>query len=200
MDADLQQTTIVSVRTQSGPLFGMRNQRLAQRVIVYALLLALSVLFVLPFMWMVSTSLKQSEDVFTYPPSFFPTTFLWQNYPRGWTILPFNTFLINSLIVTSANVIGNLISCSLVAFGFARLRARGRGILFLALLATLMIPREVTIVPRFLLFSQMGLVNTLWPLILPAWFGYAFFIFLLRQFFMTIPTELDDAARIDGAS
>jgi len=169
-------------------------------VIVYALLLALSVLFVLPFMWMVSTSLKQSEDVFTYPPSFFPTTFLWQNYPRGWTILPFNTFLINSLIVTSANVIGNLISCSLVAFGFARLRARGRGILFLALLATLMIPREVTIVPRFLLFSQMGLVNTLWPLILPAWFGYAFFIFLLRQFFMTIPTELDDAARIDGAS
>ncbi len=200
MDADLQQTTIASVRTQSGPLFSMRNQRLVQRVIVYALLLALSVLFVLPFMWMVSTSLKQSEDVFTYPPGFFPTTFLWQNYPRGWTILPFNTFLINSLIVTSANVIGNLISCSLVAFGFARLRARGRGILFLALLATLMIPREVTIVPRFLLFSQMGLVNTLWPLILPAWFGYAFFIFLLRQFFMTIPTELDDAARIDGAS
>ena len=200
MDADLQQTTIASMRTQSGPLFGMRNQRLAQRVMVYALLLALSVVFILPFLWMVSTSLKQSEDVFTYPPSFFPTTFLWQNYPRGWTILPFNTFLINSLIVTSANVIGNLISCSLVAFGFARLRARGRGILFLALLATLMIPREVTIVPRFLLFSQMGLVNTLWPLILPAWFGYAFFIFLLRQFFMTIPTELDDAARIDGAS
>jgi multiple sugar transport system permease protein len=95
MDADLQQTTIASMRTQSGPLFGMRNQRLAQRVMVYALLLALSVVFILPFLWMVSTSLKQSEDVFTYPPSFFPTTFLWQNYPRGWTILPFNTFLIN---------------------------------------------------------------------------------------------------------
>jgi ABC-type glycerol-3-phosphate transport system permease component len=88
----------------------------------------------------------------------------------------------------------------LVAFGFARLRARGRDLLFLLLLATLMIPREVTIVPRFLLFSQLGLVNTLWPLILPAWFGYAFFIFLLRQFFMSIPRELDDAARIDGAS
>jgi ABC-type glycerol-3-phosphate transport system permease component len=162
--------------------------------------LALDVVFILPFLWMVSTSLKQSEDVFPYPPSFFPTTFLWQNYPRGWTILPFNTFLINLPIVTSANVIGNLISCSPAVFGFARLRARGRGILFLTLLATLMIPREVTIVPRFLLFSQMGLVNTLCPLILPAWFGYAFFIFLLRQFFMTIPTELDDAARIDGTS
>jgi multiple sugar transport system permease protein len=182
------------------PVLGLRARGLLQRLIVYALLITLSVVFLLPFMWMLSTSLKQSQDVFTYPPSFFPTSFLWQNYPAGWTILPFNTFLINSLIVTLSNVAGNLISCSLVAFGFARLRARGRSILFLLLLATLMIPREVTIVPRFLLFSELGLVNTLWPLILPAWFGYAFFIFLLRQFFMSIPHELDDAARIDGAS
>jgi multiple sugar transport system permease protein len=93
-----------------------------------------------------------------------------------------------------------VISCTLVAYGFARLRGRGKNLLFLLMLATIMIPREVTIVPRFLLFSQLGLVNTLWPLILPAWFGYPFFIFLLRQFFMTIPRDLDDAARIDGAS
>jgi len=115
-------------------------------------------------------------------------------------VLPFNTFLINSLIVTSANVVGNLISCSIVAFGFARLRARASNVLFIMVLGTLMIPREVTIVPTFILFSQLKLVNTLWPLILPAWFGYPFFIFLLRQFFMTIPRDLDDAARIDGAS
>ena len=178
----------------------MRRQGLTRTIIVYALLISLSALFILPFLWMVSTSLKLQEDVFTYPPSFFPTSFEWRNYIAGWTILPFTTFLINSLIVTFSNVIGNLISCSLVAFGFARLQARGRNILFLMLLATLMIPREVTIVPRFLLFSRLGLVNTLWPLILPAWFGYAFFIFLLRQFFMGIPRELDDAARIDGAS
>lgn len=165
---------------------GIRGQSLAHTIIVYGLLLALSVTFILPFLWMVSTSLKESRDVFTYPPSFFPNSFIWQNYPRGWTLLPFNTFLTNSVIVTAANVLGNLVSCSLVAFGFARLRARGRNLLFLALLATLMIPREVTIVPRFLMFSSVGLVNTLWPLILPAWFGYAFFIFLLRQFFMTI--------------
>jgi multiple sugar transport system permease protein len=179
---------------------GMRGQHIVHQIVVYALLLGLSVVFILPFMWMVSTSLKLSQDVFTYPPSFFPTSFEWSNYPNGWNLLPFNTFLLNSLIVTFANVVGNLVSCSLVAFGFARLRARGRNLLFLMLLATLMIPREVTIVPRFLLFSQLGLVNTLWPLILPAWFGYAFFIFLLRQFFMSIPHELDDAARIDGAS
>ncbi|MEN9933583.1 MAG: hypothetical protein RLZZ387_162 [Chloroflexota bacterium] len=179
---------------------GMRGRSLVQQVIVYALLIGLSIVFMLPFGWMLSTSLKESQDVFSYPPSFLPSSFVWQNYPAGWTILPFNTFLVNSLIVTLSNVVGNLISCSLVAFGFARLKGRGRDVLFLLLLATLMIPREVTIVPRFLLFSELGLVNTLWPLILPAWFGYAFFIFLLRQFFMSIPHELDDAARIDGAS
>lgn len=182
------------------PALGIRGRTLIQRVIVYALLISLSLVFLMPFGWMLATSLKESQDVFSYPPSFLPSSFVWQNYPAGWTILPFNTFLVNSLIVTISNVVGNLLSCSLVAFGFARLRGRGRDTMFLLLLATLMIPREVTIVPRFLLFSQLGLVNTLWPLVLPAWFGYAFFIFLLRQFFMSIPHELDDAARIDGAS
>jgi multiple sugar transport system permease protein len=182
------------------PLLSMRARRLAKIILIYTLLVGLSIPFLLPFLWMIATSLKQSQDVFTYPPSFFPNSFEWRNYIAGWTVLPFNTFLKNSLIVTLANVVGNLISCSLVAYGFARLRGRGRDFLFLLLLATLMIPREVTIVPRFLLFQRTGLVNTLWPLILPAWFGYPFFIFLLRQFFMSIPQDLDEAARIDGAS
>jgi multiple sugar transport system permease protein len=179
---------------------GMHRRQQLHRLMVYTLLLGLSVVFLLPFLWMVSTSLKHEQDVFAYPPSFFPNSFRWENYVDGWTLLPFNTFLRNSVIVTTANVVGNLISCSLVAYGFARLRGRGKNFLFLLLLATIMIPREVTIVPRFLLFSELGLVNTLWPLILPAWFGFPFFIFLLRQFFMTIPRDLDDAARIDGAS
>jgi multiple sugar transport system permease protein len=182
------------------PLLSMRARRIVKMILIYALLVGLSIPFLLPFLWMIATSLKQSQDVFTYPPSFFPNSFEWRNYIAGWTVLPFNTFLKNSLIVTLANVVGNLISCSLVAYGFARLRGRGRDFLFLLLLATLMIPREVTIVPRFLLFQRAGLVNTLWPLILPAWFGYPFFIFLLRQFFMSIPQDLDEAARIDGAS
>lgn len=179
---------------------GMRRLHLLHRLLVYVLLIGLGVVFLLPFLWMVSTSLKPQDEVFRFPPRFIPTSFEWRNYINGWTILPFTTFLKNSLIVTCANVIGNLISCTLVAYGFARLRARGKNVLFMLLLATIMIPREVTIVPRFILFSEAGLVNTFWPLILPAWFGYPFFIFLLRQFFMTIPRDLDDAARIDGAS
>jgi len=175
-------------------------RRALHRVLIYALLIGLGIIFVLPFLWMVSTSLKPQDEVFRYPPTFLPSSFEWENYRNGWTILDFNTFLKNSLIVTTANVVGNLISCTLVAYGFARLRARGKHFLFVLLLATLMIPREVTIVPRFILFSEVGLVNTFWPLILPAWFGFPFFIFLLRQFFMTIPRDLDDAARIDGAS
>ena len=145
-----------------------RMMHIASKGLVYLLLLAGSVIFLMPFMWMVSTSLKPSNEVFSWPPQFLPTFFVWQNYIEGWTILPFNTFLKNSLIVTIANVVGNLISCSIVAFGFARLRARGREFLFLLVLGTLMIPREVTIVPTFILFSKVGLVNTLWPLILPG--------------------------------
>lgn len=197
--AELSKSATVTLGNQPQAV-GIKWSRRIKAVVVYAALIALAVVFALPFMWMVSTSLKAQNDVFTYPPSFLPTTFLWQNYVQGWNILPFNTFLKNSLIVTLANVVGNLISCSLVAFGFARLRARGKDFLFLLLLATIMIPREVTIVPRFLLFKEVGMVNTLWPLILPAWFGYPFFIFLLRQFFMSIPHDLDEAARIDGAS
>lgn len=193
-----QRATLAGERRRAG--VGINTAHLMHQILVYALLLAGSVVFVLPFMWMVSTSLKQAQAVFNFPPEFLPSSFEWRNYPKGWNILPFNTFLVNSLIVTSSNVLGNLISCSVVAYGFARLRARGRDLLFLLLLGTLMIPREVTIVPTFILFSKLKLVNTLWPLILPAWFGYPFFIFLLRQFFMSIPHDLDDAARIDGAS
>jgi ABC-type glycerol-3-phosphate transport system permease component len=196
----LSERAAVPPTTGRRAVLGLRWRRALQLLFVYALLIVLSVAFLLPFLWMVSTSLKLQNEVFTYPPSFFPTRFHWHNYVDGWRVLPFTTFLKNSLIVTCANVIGNLISCSLVAYGFARLRARGKNFLFILMLATIMIPREVTIVPRFLLFSHLGLVNTFWPLILPAWFGYPFFIFLLRQFFMTIPRDLDDAARIDGAS
>ncbi|CAA9549478.1 MAG: ABC transporter, permease protein 2 (cluster 1, maltose/g3p/polyamine/iron) [uncultured Thermomicrobiales bacterium] len=200
MSRVLPRPTVVAPAAHRRALLGARRAGLLHRVLVWALLLAGSVLFLLPFLWMVSTSLKASDAVFSVPPRWLPSSFQWRNYVDGWTILPFTTFLRNSLIVTFANVLGNLVSCTLVAYGFARLRARGKNVLFLLLLATLMIPREVTIVPRFLLFSEVGLVNTLWPLILPAWFGYPFFIFLLRQFFMTIPRDLDDAARMDGAS
>ena len=188
------------VGTLSRPRGALISRHYLHTIFVYGLLLVGSIVFIMPFLWMVSTSFKPSNEVFTYPPSFLPSSFQWQNYPQGWTTLPFNTFLRNSLIVTGANVLGNLLSCSLVAFGFARLRARGRDLLFLLVLATMMIPYEVTMVPRFILFKELGWINSLRPLIVPAWFGWPFFIFLLRQFFMSIPHELDEAAHMDGAS
>lgn len=194
----------VSVSSRSS--FGagkQRNVRLPQllhKVLVYGLLITGSIVFMLPFMWMLTTSLKPAKEVFTFPPQFLPSTFEWSNYVDGWFSLPFTTFLINTTIITVANVIGNLISCALPAYAFARLQARGRNVMFILMLATMMIPAEVTLVPTFLLFSKIGFVNTFWPLILPAWLGYPFSIFLLRQFFMGIPRELDDAARIEGAS
>ena len=177
----------------------MHTAERMQRTFAYVLLVAGSVVFLLPFLWMLTTSLKTSKGVLAFPPEFFPTSFEWQNYAAGWSSLPFTRFLLNTLLVTTLAVLGNLISCTLPAYAFARLRSRGRPIMFAAMLATMAIPMEVTLVPQFIMFTELRMVNTYWPLILPAWFGYAYFIFLLRQFFMTIPRELDEAARIDGA-
>jgi len=170
-----------------------------RRLLVYALLIFGTVVFLLPFLWMLSTSLKTAQEVLAYPPQVLPKTPQLNNYPDAWTALPFTQFLLNSVLVTGLSVIGNLISCVLPAYAFARLQARLRGPMFALMVATMAIPAEVTLVPTFIMFSKLGMVNTYWPLFLPAWFGYAYFIFLLRQFFLTIPQELTDAARIDGA-
>lgn len=172
----------------------------ARRTTAYVLLGAGAVVYLLPLLWMFTTSLKSSQGVLSFPPQFFPSEFNWKNYPDGWGALPFTRFTVNTVLVTALSVLGTLVSCTLPAYAFARLRARGRGVLFTATLATMMIPAEVLLVPQFVMFSKLGMVNTLWPLFLPAWFGTAFYIFLFRQFFLTIPRELDDAARIDGAS
>ena len=155
----------------------------------------------MPFLWMVSTALKVPKQIFTYPPVWIPNPVMWSNFKEAWTgFVPFNLFLRNSLIITLGNVLGNLVSCSLTAYGFARIPARGKGPLFLLVLATMMVPLWVTLLPQYVLFSRLGWTNTFKPLMVPAWFGWPFFIFLLRQFFMTIPVDLDDSARIDGCS
>jgi ABC-type glycerol-3-phosphate transport system permease component len=175
---------------------------IVKQVWVYGLLIGGSIIFVIPLIWMVSTSLRPEYEVYTYPPKILPNYFIWRNYPDGWTrLLPFTRFLVNTVTIAVGNVIGNLVSCSLPAFGFARLRARGRDFFFGLLLSTMMLPPIVTMIPQFILFTRyLGWGNTYKPLMVPAWFGWPFGIFLLRQFMMTIPTELDDAAHIDGAS
>lgn len=176
------------------------GQRLVLGAIAYLFLLIGSIAFMLPLLWMFSTSLKPDSEVFQFPPRFLPTHWDWNNYVLGWTALPFNLYLLNTCLVTFSNVVGNLISCSLPAYAFARLNARGSNILFMLVLATMMVPFQVTMIPIFILFSKIGWVNTLLPITVPAWFGWPFSIFLLRQFFMSLPRELDEAARIDGCS
>ncbi len=171
-----------------------------RQVILYSLLLVLGLAFLLPFLWTLSSSLKPAGSGFKFPPEFLPKEFVWGNYPQVFVMIPFMSFFRNSLFVTGMSVLGELISASLVAYAFARLRFPGRDTLFLLVLATMMIPYPVTMVPTFILFKLLGLVNTYFPLILPPWLGPAFSIFLLRQFFLTINTELDEAAKVDGAS
>lgn len=176
----------------------VRTERI-QRAGAYVILVLTSAAFLLPLLWMISTSLKSESAVIRTPPEFFPDSVHPENYPRAWSAMPFNLFLVNSIIVTALSMIGNLVSCILPAYAFARLRARLRGPMFLALLATMMIPAQVTLVPKYLLFAKLGWVDSYLPLVLPNFFGSALLIFLLRQFFTSIPEELVDSARVDGA-
>lgn len=165
----------------------------------HVLLLAGAVLMVIPFIWMLSSSFKAEGDVFLFPPQWIPNPIEWQNYPQTFQTVPFAQFGINSLDVAVLCTVGQIFSCSTAAYCFARMRFPGRNLLFVILLATLMVPGQVTMIPIFLIMKSLGWVNTLYPLIVPAFLGGAFGTFLLRQFFLSMPAELEDAARIDGA-
>jgi multiple sugar transport system permease protein len=169
------------------------------RLAVYAALVALSIIFITPFVWMVSTSLKTGPSSIASPPQWIPDPFVWSNYPTALRKINFLVALRNTLIYAVPAVIGTVLSCSLVAYGFARIRWPGRDLVFLLLLGTMMLPGQVTFIPLYVIFARLGWVGTFLPLIIPTFLGNPFFIFLLRQFFLGIPSELSDAARIDGA-
>lgn len=158
-----------------------------------------SSLMLLPFLWMVSTSLKLPREIFTFPPTWIPSEFAWSNYTKALTAMPFGRFYLNSLVVAIAVTLLTILTSALAAFAFARLRFRGRDTLFLIYLATLMIPFTVLLIPNFVLIRQFNWYDSYQALILPPAFS-AFATFLLRQYFRGIPQELDDAARMDGAS
>jgi ABC-type glycerol-3-phosphate transport system permease component len=168
----------------------------------YLLLVLLAFSFMLPFIWMFTSALKDAPQVFTVPPTWIPNPALWENFYNAWTEMPFNLWLYNTVVKYAIPVtIGTVVSSALVAYGFARLQWRLRDLLFSICLATMMVPGQVTLVPLFIVFKHFGWVNTMRPLVVPSFFGGgAWNIFLLRQFFMTLPIELSDAARIDGAS
>src|SRR3954469_2333625 len=169
-------------------------------IVIHILLIPAAVVFLMPFLWMLSTSLKPDSQLYASPPIWIPNPFQWSNYPKTVTYVPFFLYLRNTLIISLSSMVGVVASSSLAAYSLARIHWPGRQVLFLMTIATLMLPFQVTLIPVFLVFKNLGWVGDFRPLILPQFFGYAFYIFLLRQFFSSIPMELSEAAYIDGAN
>jgi ABC-type glycerol-3-phosphate transport system permease component len=190
--------TVVEARPVSRATAGA--SRRVGVALTYLVLLVLGLMFSFPFLWTLSSSLKTAQETQIFPPSLVPAVPQWINYATVWTTQPVWRWILNSAIVIVLSVPGALASGIVVAYSFARFDYPGRGFLFMLLLSTLMLPFEVTLIPQYLLFYQLKWIDTFLPLTVPAWFGSsAFTTFLLRQFFMTIPRDLDDAARVDGA-
>ncbi len=179
----------------------VKRQKVAGRTVLYLVAIACSILFMIPFAWTVFSSLKSPSELYVFPPQWLPATPRFENYQEVFTVAPFARWLWNSVVVAVLGTLGAVISAALVGYSFARFRYPGRDAIFLVTLSTMMLPVEVTLIPLYLLFNKIGWLNTYLPLIVPAWFGGgAFLIFMMRQFFMTIPRDLDEAALIDGAS
>lgn len=179
----------------------MRRENPASSILTYAVLTAGSLVMLVPLAWMLLTSLKSYEEVVASPPAWLPADPKWGNYHEALTTFDFARYLFNSLLICVLTIAGTLVSCSLAAYAFACLRARGRDVIFALLLSTMMLPAQVTIIPLFKLFASIGWINTFYPLIVPSWFATnVFAIFLLRQFFLAVPRDYIEAARIDGAS
>ncbi len=203
MSTNINNVAPAAAPAMHGELHAGQNRRLVQleRVVVWALLMGGALVMIVPFLWLVSTSLKEQRQIFLFPPQWIPDPVVWRNYPEALTVLPFARFVRNTVLVTVITMAGTLLTSSLCAYGFARLRFPGRDLIFMVLLSTLMLPYAVLMIPQYIMFKHLGWIDTYLPLTVPHWFGGGIFnIFLLRQFFRTIPADLTDAGRIDGAN
>lgn len=177
-----------------------RRKNYLKNAAVYALLTVLAIIFMLPIFWMASTSLKLPAEVFAFPMTWVPDELQWGNYAEAFSKYPLGRFLLNSTFLTVVSIAGQLISVPIIAYGFARFEFPGKTVLFMLMLSTLMIPTHIKFIPLYWVFQKLGLIGTYWPLILPEFFGHPFFIFLMTQYMRSIPRDLDEAARIDGAN
>lgn len=175
-----------------------RLSKIASRAALYASLLFFSAIFLFPFLWMISTSLKELAQAMRYPPVWIPSPLRWENYREATERIPFWSYLLNTSLLCVLNVTGAVLSCAFVAYGFARIHWPGRDRLFALTLATMMVPFPVLMVPLYSIFRNLGWIGSFRPLWVPAFFASAYYIFLIRQFFLTIPKDLTEAARIDG--
>ncbi|MEK4063864.1 MULTISPECIES: carbohydrate ABC transporter permease [Paenibacillus] len=167
----------------------------------YAALIFISLLFIVPFVWLIRSSLMDLSQIFTMPPEWIPRPFHWENFHKALTVLPFDTFFTNTLIIVASVLVGTVLTSSIAAFGFSRIVWKGRDTVFAILMTSMMLPAAVTIIPSFLGWKMFGFYDTYYPLIVPAYFGGGIFnIFLLRQFYLTIPRDFDEAAFVDGAT
>ena len=169
-------------------------------IATYLLLFAGGAVLMIPLFWMVSTSIKPQDQIYSFPIVWIPRQIVWENYPLVFDSVPFARYLLNSATLSVLGIVGNVVGSSLAAYGFARFRFPGRTLLFVIMLSTLMVPAWVTMIPTFIIFKELGWLNTYLPLLVPHYFAQPFYTFLLRQFFLAIPKEIDEAARIDGAS
>lgn len=182
-------------------MHSVRKTKAASHFFIHLGLIVIGLYFLLPFFWMLSTALKSDQQIFTNPPVWIPNPVMWENFTKAINYIPFFRYLGNTTWVAFMDVLGTVIACPLAAYGLSRLEWKGRDALFFITIAVMMIPTEVTMVPTFILYNKLHLVGTYVPLYLASFFGgRPFMIFLLRQFFMNLPRDLEDAARIDGAS
>ena len=192
---------MMSANVAKRPLWKSQRFRLnLYRWLVTLLLVGGAVVILSPVWWMVSTSLKSMQEIYRYPPTVIPEVFHWDNYIKAWLSAPFTRYLLNTVVLTVIGVATNITSNSFIAYGFSKIRFPGREVMFAVVLGTMMIPGFVTLVPQYVLFAKLRWIDTYLPLLVPGLFGNAFFIFLIRQFFLTIPNELVEAAKIDGAN
>lgn len=181
----------------------MKNSRgkMIGKIITYIIVIGLAIIILIPFFWMISTALKSNADVFAWPPEWIPRPAQWHNFADAWKAMPFSKYLSNTVFIVILGMIAEMTSETLVAYGFARFDFPGKNVIFFILLSTMMLPFHVTLIPTFVIWNKLGLVDNFDPLVLRAWTAWGpFYVFLLRQFFMGIPIELDEAAEIDGAS
>jgi multiple sugar transport system permease protein/sn-glycerol 3-phosphate transport system permease protein len=176
------------------------RQRARFRIISLIILTFGGMIIMVPFFWMISTALKSQGNVYLYPPQWIPNPVRWENFREVLDVVPFWRFTLNTGIIVALVIFGTLLSCSISAYGFARLRAPGRDAIFLVVLGTMMLPSAVTLVPTYIAFNKLGWINSFLPLIVPAFFGSPFNVFLLRQFYLSIPKELEESCRVDGAT
>ncbi len=178
----------------------VRRQQAVGRWVAFVAVVLATLFFAFPLYWMVVTALKGDAEIFQSPPSLFPHQVVWDNFPRALGQIPFLAYVKNSLVYAIVSAIGAAVSASIVAYGFAKVKWPGREVVFFLVLITMLLPFQVTMIPTYLIFRSIGWTGTLLPLIVPAFLGNAYFIFLMRQFIRTLPDELSDSARIDGCN